>query len=107
MEKSGKWVEMTYQHQGKRYVESINGVDYVKKRKIIKQFFMIQFECTKCQKRHRLKKLKIDPMRRFRCQHCNNVQFIIVQQQIGESMLKKSDNIVMIEEHIIKRVNND
>lgn len=94
---------MTYQHQNKRYVESISRENYnitVEKSKIIKQYFMIQFECTKCQKRHRLKKLKIDPMKRFRCQYCSNDQFRIVQQRIGESMLAASDNIVMIEEYI-------
>ena len=98
---------MTYQHQGKRYVEPINKKNYnmtLKESIITKQYFMIQFECTKCQKRHRLKKLKIDPAKRFRCQCCSNDQFTIVQQRIGESILRASDHIVMIEEYIKKRV---
>ena len=92
---------MTYQHQVKRYVEPTRGEDYNKENKnITKQFFMIQFECTKCQKRHRLKKLKVDPVKRFRCQYCNNDQFTIVQQRVGKSTLTTTDNIIMIENYI-------
>lgn len=95
---------MTYQHDGKKYSDWIHDPPQpIEKSKIIKKYFMIQFECIECQKRHRLKILKIDPMKRFHCTHCKNDTFRIVQQQVGETSISGKDNIVMIENYI-KRV---
>ena len=70
-------------------------------------FFMIQFECTKCQKRHRIKELKIDPSKQFRCHYCSNISFTIKQRQVEKSMLKNSDNIIMKKNYIKKELRND
>jgi len=89
---------MTYQHQGKRFVDPINGESYNKENiGTIKRFFILQFVCMKCNKSSRLKELKLNFMEKFQCPYCKEMGFGVEKTRTGESSLKSKDSIIIVE----------
>ena len=98
---------MVYQHKGERYNDPFRLKEHkikkiVKKPKIIRQYFVIEFECDICAKSHRLKELKIDPIHKFHCIYCGSLTFRINKRRIGDTSIPGENNIIMIENYIKK-----